>query len=74
MSMKNYFKAVVLFAGLILAPVLAFAQSPCTITQLPYACRLDTVPECWSGDNPQHIYGTSTSPEIDSSIPISQLR
>lgn len=51
----------------------ALAQSPCTITQLPYACRLDTVPECWSGDNPQHIYGTSTSPEIDPSIPISQL-
>ena len=49
MSMKNYFKAVVLFAGMIFAPVLALAQSPCTITQLPYACRLDTMPECWNG-------------------------
>ena len=67
-------KILYTLAFLIVAVTGLKAQSPCTITQLPYACRLDTVPECWSGDNPQHIYGTSTSPEIDSSIPISQLR
>ena len=52
MSMKNYFKAVVLFAGMILAPVLALAQSPCTITQLPYRVEMNEsypdLPECWT--------------------------
>lgn len=59
----------------------SYAQSPCTITQLPYACRLDTVPECWSGagleysttDTFLYLSNQVTLPRFADNLPLNDL-
>lgn len=78
MNIKQLLRFALLYVSMLVVPTFVLAQSPCTITQLPYSAQFNSAPECWAVNSTFQDNSASflslRSPMIDSSIAMNTLQ